>query len=418
MRFGNRRQAPDVAATVADQVATARRLVGITDQRLLTDPRTNPATRGRADALRTQEQVAALEQAHRRALRRGRVSDSRAAAAERTLQAIQAAREATSPGRAVADLTRTRARYTLGCLVLSVVLSIGSAMAIEVWLQSRPTESPLGMGYVVEAGLTILSTCMIVLRGRLAARNTRLEPWQRYAFWALIGVPLAISAVLATFGSPIGAICSLGAAAWSVAAYVSTTTLSTAVGEALEDVDAADENELRRIAMDDHQEETPAETAADRLASASPVQEWLAEQTELMTDQIAVFLTDHDGPDDGVSPRPSDPDHDGPTTGHNHLPTQEDVAEAWRIRQAHNASRIVVDQNEHDRTEAGPDHEVSQRTEPANQARRAAGEHNRQRVAHYWDDHPDATAAQIAAALGLGESTVKRHQSAIRKERR
>ncbi|WP_150246155.1 MFS transporter [Nocardiopsis quinghaiensis] len=413
MKFLNRRGGDvlDVAADVTRQVDQARSLVSISDQYLLNDPRTNPATRGHADALRTQQQRDALDAEHKRELRRTRVSDARAAAAEKTLEAIQAARDTTSPGRAVAELTLTRSRYMIGCLVLSVLLSIGSGMAIEAWLQGRPGQSPAGMGYLVEAGLTILSTAMILLRGRLAARSTDLEPWQRIVFWLLIGVPLAVSAVLATLGSPIGAVCSLGAAAWSLAAYLSATSLSTAITDALADVDAADESELRRVAMGDGQDhEEPARPAISG-------ERWLNEQGDVMADQIAAFLADHDGPDDGVSPLPSGPDHDGPAPGQTGIPTREEVAQAWRTKQAHNASRIVVDQREHGETETGSDHGVSQRTQPAHQARRATGEHNRQRVADYWYAHPDATAAQIATALGLGESTVKRHQSAIRKER-
>ncbi|QUX27891.1 hypothetical protein KGD83_21810 [Nocardiopsis akebiae] len=414
--FQHKGDAPDVAADVTRQVEQARNLVGITNQDLLNDPRTNPATRGHADALRIQQQRDALDLDHKRAMRRGRVADSRAAAAERTLEAIQAARETTSPGRAVAALTVSRTRYMVGCLVLSVLLSIGSGMAIEAWLQSRPGESPTGLGYLVEAGLTILSTAMIVLRGRLASREVKLEPWQAVVFWLLIGVPLAASAVLATMGSPVGAICSLGAAAWSLAAYVATATLSTAISDALVEVGAADENELRRVAMgEDHKQGqgTPAPLSGER---------WLSEQGDVMADQIAAFLADHDGPaGGGVAPDRSGPDHDGPAPGHSGIPTREEVQDAYERMQARyrGQARGQIDTDQGERHEPGTEQsaDVAPGVAPAVQARRAAGAQTRKRVADYWYAHPDDGPAQIATALGLGESTVKRHLRAIREGR-
>ncbi|MBR8745141.1 hypothetical protein, partial [Nocardiopsis sp. MG754419] len=308
MNWFGRSTPHDAATSVADQVGVARRLVGISDQKLLNDPHTNPATRGDADRLRIAQHREQLRLDHRRTLRRERVSDTRAAAAEKALEAITAAREAVSPGRAVADLSRTRSLALIGCLVLSVLLSVGSGMAIEAWLQNRPGTSPTGLGYLIEGGLTILSTAMIVLRGRLAVRNTALEPWQVWAFGALIVVPLVTSAVLATMGSIVGAVCSLGAAAWSVAAYLAATSLSTAIGDALDEVNDADESELRRIALG---ESDPAPAAAGTV-TAHPADTWVAEQTHTLAAQIEAFLSDGDGPDTGgVSGGHTDPPPSG-----------------------------------------------------------------------------------------------------------
>lgn len=404
-----RRPSPDAADVVADQVKVARRLVGIDDQDLLTDPRTNPATRGRADSLRIQQHLAALDQQHRRALRTGRVRDSRAAAAERTLEAIQSAREATSPGRAVASLSTTRTRYMVGCLLLSIVLSIGSGMAIEAWHQ-RGDDPTLGFGYIVEAGLTVLATVMIVLRGRLASQGTRLEGWQKVLFWLMIGVPLITSAVLATLGSPIGAICSIGSAAWALAAYLSSTTLSTAIGEALDDVNSTDESELRRLALDGD-----IEPGSTPIASTD---RWISDQTAVTVDQIEAFLADQDGPDTGgMTQGHTGPDHGGPTPRTGGAP-REEVLAAWERQQAHNAAQqgghTVDDQDKWRPTDQSDQHSVTPGVTLAHRARRSTGQANLQRVADHVRAHPEHTVAQVAEALTLSPSTIKRHLRTLR----
>lgn len=56
------------------------------------------------------------------------------------------------------------------------------------------------------------------------------------------------------------------------------------------------------------------------------------------------------------------------------------------------------------------DRPVIRDTRPATAARRAGGQSTRDRVAAYLAAHPDATARQIAGALGISESTAKRHR--------
>lgn len=406
------RPAPDAASTVAEQVDVARRLVGISDQKLLNDPYTNPATRSDADRLRITQHREQLRLNHRRHLRRERVSDARAAAAEKALEAITAAREAVSPGRAVADLTRTRSRALVGCLVLSVLLSIGSGVAIEFWLQNRPMPQPPRLGYLIEGGLTILATTMIVLRGRLAARNTALQPWQVWAFGVLIVVPLAVSAVLATLGSIVGAVCSLGAAAWSVAAYLAATSLSTAINDALDEVNDADETELRTIALGES-EPAPA------TGHPHPADVWVSEQTCELADQIEAFLSEQDGPDTGgVSGGHIDPTPRGPNPYQAGCPTREEVLAAWERQQAHNAARkgsqIEPDQHEHRGDLTAQISDVNRAPESATKARREAGAHTRQRIVDHTSAHPDHSVPEIAEALDLSPSTIRRHLRTLR----
>lgn len=403
-----KRTQQDVATDVTTQVTQAQRLAGIGDQELLADPSTNPATRSRADHLRVQQHLAALDQQHRRSLRTGRVRDARAAAAERTLEAITIARETTSSGRAVGSLSLTRGRIVTACLVFSILLSIGSGMAIDTWLQSLEKDQQQGLGYIVEAGLTVLATSMIVLRGLLAARETKLAPWQTKAFAVLIVAPLIASAILATMGSPVGAFCSVGAAAWSVAAYLASTSLSTAISDALAKVKGEDEDELRRIALDqdDEHPEPPQARTPDQ---------WVTDQTDLTVTQLEEFLADQDGPDTGgLSQGHTGPDTNGPTPRTGGAPTREEVQAAWARQQELNRGRIGghIDSDQHERNDQPGQGQTG--VTAATRARSLAGAQTRDRIAAHLSRYPADTQAQIAAAVGVSESTVKRHLRALR----
>jgi hypothetical protein len=75
------------------------------------------------------------------------------------------------------------------------------------------------------------------------------------------------------------------------------------------------------------------------------------------------------------------------------------------------AAQIEFDQRERDNGSRGDDGLKS-----ATDARRAAGEQTRQRIAAYMDTHPDHTVEQTAEALRISIATVKRHRRAIQQE--
>ena len=62
----------------------------------------------------------------------------------------------------------------------------------------------------------------------------------------------------------------------------------------------------------------------------------------------------------------------------------------------------------------GGDDDPRVRVVPATQARLAIGASTRQRVAAYQAEHPKATAAQVATALGVSERTVRNARRALR----
>ncbi|MBB4931395.1 hypothetical protein F4561_002215 [Lipingzhangella halophila] len=415
-----RAREPGVVDQVANQTKQAADLATINDQ-ALTDPRTNPAVRGHHDQLRNVQQRRQLDLEHRRALRRGRVSDSRAAAAERALAAVDAARETASPARAVLALTRTRTRYLAGCLAASVVCSVGSALSIVAWLGSAYPSASAGLGWVVESGLTILATSMILLRGRLST-VTGAAPtgWRSHTLWALIGGPLAVSVGLSTAGAGlVGAACSLGAAAWAVAAFLATDTLSVAVEKSMGRVDSTDEAELRETAMgEDVFTPRAAPVAPGRVSgwvdagprarlpivprvSPPSVTPDTQPDTASWVGEVEQFLADRqDPPEGGVAPRLSPGDDTGPA-GAAH--TAPDATTNHR-------SECLSPPRQTDREEP------TERAVPAAEAQRLLGEDNRRRVAEYLVYHPGATNRDVAEALDLTERTVQRHRTALRGE--
>ncbi|MDA8368599.1 MAG: hypothetical protein M0026_01865, partial [Nocardiopsaceae bacterium] len=129
-------QQTDVVAALRKQVQDAKALSAIPDQKLLADPRLNPATRGQADELTAARLSEKLALEHKRELRRAREEDRREEREARRQAAIDAARDATDPATTVLDLTTSRKRYVAGALVASVVCSVGSAMGVEAYAQT------------------------------------------------------------------------------------------------------------------------------------------------------------------------------------------------------------------------------------------------------------------------------------------
>src|SRR5690606_8952055 len=156
---------PSVVDAVREQTEQAAALAEIDGQDRLADPRLNPATRRRADELRTEQLTRALDAEHSRLLRRHRVADRHAAEAEETLQAIALARQAASPARSVLALHRGKRLYLRLSLAASLTLSAGSAMGVEA--AARALNAPTGSGYIAEVGLTGLSTAVILYRAHL-----------------------------------------------------------------------------------------------------------------------------------------------------------------------------------------------------------------------------------------------------------
>lgn len=415
--------AVDIVTAVQEQTAQAAALAGIAGQDQLADPRLNPATRPHADRLRTAQQVKALDAEHARALRRDRVMDARASEAERTLEAIALARRTSSPARSVLALHTGRRTWSRLSIVASVVLAAGSAMGVEAAAQHL--SAPTGTGYIAEVGLTGLATAAITYRAHLAEHRGELVTgsWQSRSLWVLMVVPLLVSVManVAT-GNALGAACSIGAAAFALLGAVVADRSSAAMQARAAEVDATDETRLRAVAMGAGDDALLSAAVAcvppaDREAVAAPpapaieaplvVADPVADEASAGTAELEAWLAesgpDSDEDDGGVPPEPSPEGGDGPggaaadlpgQGGHivDHLPPQGGHIDHDQPGESDGAARIL----------------------PAAQARRAVGASTRNRIARYVADHPDATRAQIAVALGLSEATVKRHRRELR----
>jgi hypothetical protein len=397
--------APSVVAAVQEQSAQAAALAEIPGQARLTDPRTNPAVRGHADEMRDDQQRRALDHEHARTVRRLRVSDRRAGDAERTLEAIQLARQASSPARSVMALHNGRRLYTRLSTAASVVLAAGSAMGVEEAAQALG--APTGSGYIAEIGLTGLATVAITYRAHLAEHGGTLaaKSWQTRSLWALMVVPLLIS-VTANLAkaNAIGAACAIGAAAFALLACVIADRSAAAMQARAAEVSAEDEAELEARAM------------GEDLFTAVPDEDEREDDGDAVTgearagvDELAAWLADREPPQEGGTPTLPAPVPDGDQDG-----------AACALPGGH-----IDPPSAEGHIAGGPGGHIDsdqERREPSGgaivaavQARRAIGASTRNSIAAYLADHPKDTNKQVAAALEMSEATVKRHRRALRR---
>jgi hypothetical protein len=240
-----------IAEDVRARADEAAQLAKIPGQNRLTDPRTNPAVRPHADRLRDDEHRKALDYGHARTLRGLRVEDRRASHAEKALEAIQAAREASSPAKSVLFLHGRRNLYMQISLATSVALAGGSAMGLEK-LAENYKHIPQGSGIISEVGLTGLATLVILARSDLAQHSTdslKQTDWRNWALWVLMVVPLAASMAANIHGGNfLGALCAGGAAAFSLFSYVVGVLFADAAKGQAKKVTGDQEDKLREIA--------------------------------------------------------------------------------------------------------------------------------------------------------------------------
>ncbi|WP_433328217.1 hypothetical protein [Spirillospora sp. CA-294931] len=147
--------------------------------------------------------------------------------------------------------------------------------------------------------------------------------------------------------------------------------------------------------------------------AADPAEEWVARTGRVTVEKIAAFLADQPPPEEGAVSSTPAPAGDAPQGAALTPPTDEPPLSQG----SKPPGQIDRDQDQPDtarppRRQGAP--EGPDRVVPAVQARRAVGASTRHRIAEYMDAHPGATVKQIAAALGLGETTVKSHRRALR----
>lgn len=414
MNFPKRNRRPSVVDQVGAQTDQARSLSQITDQQLLADPRTNPATRGHADRLRDDQQRHALTLEHRRELRKGRVSDRRAAHAERTLDAIQAARETASPALSVVALHTGRRRYMSTALVASLALSVGSALGVEAAAQAWG--APVGVGYLAEVGLTGLATAVILYRSHLAQHthraDTHMPLWQERVLWVLMLVPLVGSIVASTAGSgPVGALCSIGAAAFALLAYLIADRSSALMRATAALVDTADEAELRRQAAGEElfsavvvQEDTEEpgsepEEVDEGAAAVAAIEEWLGERSRVGHDVA-------DRHQEATQP-PVNGSHRINGAARHFVPDQGNDGTFHTVAPRNGGGVVDV---------ADDGGESSEQVVDAVHANRLKGAHTRLRVAEHLAVNPTHNARQVGEALSISESTARRYMKELVEE--
>lgn len=264
---------PAVVESVQDQTTKAEHLARIPGQDRLTDPRTNPAVRPHADHLRDVQHKLLLDAEHARIRRRYRVEARHAGHAEKALQAIQEAREVSSPAKSVRVLHTRRNVYMWVSLATSLALAGGSAVGLEKVAEDY-RHIPEGTGVVAELGLTGLATLVILARSDLAQHGATLKKsdWRNWTLWALMIVPLAASMAANIHGGNfIGALCAAGAAAFSLFSFLVGVLFADAAKAQAKLVTGSEEVSLRRIATGGDLFSAPAKTAPETEQSAPAI---------------------------------------------------------------------------------------------------------------------------------------------------
>ncbi|MBE2998714.1 hypothetical protein IDM40_08365 [Nocardiopsis sp. HNM0947] len=376
--------APVTAEQIQRTVQDAKTLASIPDQKLLEDPALNPATRQRYDQLTAARLQATLDLEHRRKLREAEEADRREADQAEVERVIASARQATSPARTILTMTRHQSRFGRITLTASLLLSIGSAVGLAALVAQHGGPEPVG--YLAEIGLTGLSTTVIVWRGILARAGTVIDQSTSRLFLTLMVVPLLISVIGSTLGAgPVGAACSVGSALFAGLTYLINTSASDAIKQSITKIDRSD-------GPTEHPPEPDAHTGPDRASTPdrTATGDGLGVVADALADEAADYLRSHESPSERSHEHGRSHGQDEPST----VPQNGQVGASERPW-------------EQDRSH-GPD----QGPLTAQERRRLEGLQNRKRVANFLYERPDATAAEIADALGLGESTVRR----IRKE--
>lgn len=377
----------DVVQALQQRVQQAQALSAIPEQDLLANPSLNPATRSLADRLQAERLRAALEAEHRRVLRAQRETERRAEEAVRAAAAVDAARAATDPALTVLAVVRSRRRFTALCLTASLVLSVGSAMGLEAAVTRYYPDAPTGIGYIAEVALTGMSTAAIVWSGLLARTGAQFTGPVRAALGALVAVPLLASVVGSTIGSgPVGAVASLGAAAFSALAWLVATTSATATAALLRRIDQRTATEVTEVTEVDESSATPGDA--------------LAVVGDAIADEAAEYLRrSHERPSDHTGDRTEPvPALTGAPTG---APDESDQVSASDRMRSHDSDE---------------DTEDTERVLSAPERRRLEGERNRARVQAYLAVYPGASTREIAAHTGLAESTIRRIRRDLRGE--
>jgi hypothetical protein len=294
-------------------------------------------------------------------------------------------------------------------LAASIALSVGSALGVEAAAQAWG--APDGVGYLAEVGMTGLATTVILYRSHLTQHRGKVAGWQNKVLWALMLAPLLGSIVASTTGSgPVGAACSIGAAAFALLAYVVADRSSAAMRDAASLVDQADETELRAQAagedlftlsglpgaVPERRPDGDADRAHDESADPDP-DAWIYGQSQSLAEEIEAFLGE-DPPGQPARTNGVGPDTPGGFEGaHKPLPRSGQPEDDTTPELASSS------------VSEGDGGEANELVIPANQARRLRSLETMYRVAEYRAARPDSSADDVAEHIGASVSTARKY---------
>lgn len=371
---------PITAEEIQRTVQAAKSLSSIPGQELLEDPRLNPATRARYDALTAERLEAALQADHRRKLAESAEQARQAEEAAKVAEIVDRARRATSPARTIIDMSRHQRTFGRVALAASLLLSVGSAIGLGALVDARG--GPMPVGWVAEVGLTGLSTTVIVWRGLLARAGTAIDDRTGRLFLALMVGPALLSVIGSYLGTGlVGVACSVGSALFAGLTYLINTSASAAIGQSIAALDKTKKGSKRSNA---------GGTEAAPVRESAPAHTETGDGLDVVADAIVQGAEEH------LRSHSARTDRSGENPG-----AQAEIEFPEPIESAQVAPS---------------DRDRSDEPMTAQERRRMQGLENRRRVAEVLYERPDARTAEIAEELGLGESTVRRIRREIDEE--
>jgi len=366
---------------IRDAVQVAQGIQAIDGRELLADPTTtsDPAVARLRERLLRRRQRATLRHRHRAQRRKERAEDFDAEMADRGKRALRARQVATSPARRAANLQRLQVAVILVAIPVIVALGSASTTAVHAFMTMYASASAR-VAWAVEPGIITLVSGIIIVRA-LMRINGAVPPAS--LAWIERGA-LASSVVM----------CGLGSGPGAVVAPIGVAVVALAVERILTGIADAD--------LDEHTQTPGAHTGTEEERARVRAEE------EAEGDAAIAQLTEWRERGSAIIAR-------------ERTRTQSMAAAAGGATRALVAGvRTRSDQEElggactPEPVRAEATSEVPGREIPVVEAKRLEGERTRGRIRAHVSAHPAHTAEQIASAVGVSASTVRRHLNKMR----
>ena len=368
---------------IREAVQVAQGVQSIDGRALLADPATtsDPAVVRLRGRLQRRRHRATLRHQHRAARRRERAEDHSAEMADRGQRALRARQVSTSPARRAANLQRLQVAVILVAVPVIVALGSASTTAVHAFMTEYASASAR-VAWAVEPGIITLVSGIIIVRSLM--RIYGAVPPASLA-WIERGA-LASSVVMCGLGSGPGAVVApIGVAVVALA----VERILTGIAEADLDGGAHTGNPGAHTVTEEERGRVRAEATAEGDAAIAQLAEWRERGSAIIARERT--RTQSMAAAAGGATRA--------------------LLEGARTR---DEQEVRAEGRTPEPVRAEADDEPVEREIPVAEAKRLEGLATRARIRAHTAAHPAHTAEEIARAVGVSASTVRRHLNKMR----